>query len=605
MYVTSSDFPITNSTISFSIIWAFYPNSGMKKSFFLLLAFCLGFSGFAQKKYLTHFESSGGKETPFYNDVISYFQNLANDFKEVKIAGMGMTDAGLPLHVVLFDRKGEFDPKEWHANNRLVLLINNGIHPGEPDGIDASMMFLRDVLLKKIDVPENLAIAIIPVYNLGGHLNRGSFSRVNQNGPETYGFRGNARNYDLNRDFIKADTKNAKSFQQIFNWLRPQVFIDTHVSNGADYQHVMTLISTQHNRLGGKLGTYLDQDLNPMLYEKMKTKDFPMVPYVNAYGSKPEDGWNQFKDSGRYSSGYAALFGTLGFMPETHMLKPYVQRVNSTYALFETFIEVFHQEGSKIVEMAKADRLAKTTQKEFALNHELDKNQNSIIEFLGYESGQKPSEISGLPRLYYDRTKPFTKEVKFFDTYTDGLVIEKPKAYIIPQAWYPVIENLQRNDIHMEQLKNDTTIQVTVYKILDFQTGQRPFEGHYLHTNIQVEKSQSQMDFRKGDFLVEMDQETNRYIMEVLEPQGEDSFFAWNFFDTILQAKEGFSAYVFEDLAADYLNQNPELRKQLEEEKAKNEELAKSASAQLRWVHEHSPWKEKEHNRYPVFRVEY
>jgi hypothetical protein len=576
----------------------------MKKSFFFLMAFCLGFSAFAQKKYQTQFESSGGKETPVYNDVIAYFQILADDFKEVKIVEMGMTDAGLPLHVVLFDRKGAFDPKEWHETNRLVLLINNAIHPGEPDGIDASMMFLRDVLLNKIKVPENLAMAIIPVYNIGGHLNRGSYSRVNQNGPEEFGFRGNARNYDLNRDFIKADTKNAKSFQQIFNWLRPQVFIDTHVSNGADYQHVMTLISTQHNRLGGKLGSYLDQEMNPMLYEKMKVREFPMVPYVNAYGSKPEDGWNQFKDSGRYSSGYAALFSTLSFMPETHMLKPYDQRVNSTYALFETFIEIFQKDGDKIVEMAKADRMERKTQKEFALNHVLDKNQHSLIEFNGYESGQKPSEISGLPRLYYDRTKPFSKEVKFFDTYSDGLVIEKPKAYIIPQAWFPVIENLQRNGIRTEQLKTDTTIQVTVYHIKDFQTGQRPFEGHYLHTGIQVEKSQSSLDFRKGDFMVEMNQETNRYIMEVLEPEGEDSFFAWNFFDTILQAKEGFSAYVFEDLAAEFLKQNPELRKQLEEAKAKDEELAKNAGAQLRWVHERSPWKEKEHNRYPVFRVE-
>jgi hypothetical protein len=577
----------------------------MKKSFLLAIAFCCSSLLLAQDQYLTLFEKSEGRETPVYADVIQYFQTLANEFEEVKIVEMGMTDSGIPLHVVLFDSEQDFDPKKWHDSNRLVIFINNGIHPGEPDGIDASMMFLRDILLGKQQVPEDLALAIIPVYNIGGHLNRGSFSRVNQNGPEEYGFRGNARNFDLNRDFIKADTKNGRSFQLIFNWLAPHIFIDTHVSNGADYQHVMTFISTQHHRLGGNLGTYLDESLNPMLYAKMKEKDFPMVPYVNAWGGKPEDGWAQFKDSGRYSSGYAALFSTLSFMPETHMLKPYDQRVRSTYALFETFMEVAHQDAEKIVSLVKSDRVSKKNQKEFALNHVLNREQYKLIEYRGFESDQKPSDISGLPRLYYDRSKPFTKQVKFFDSYEPGIHIEKPQAYVIPQGWFTAIENLQRNGVRLEVLRSDTLLPVTIYHISDFQTAQRPFEGHYLHSNTKVEKSLAILPFRKGDFLVPMDQEKNRYIIEVLEPEGEDSFFNWNFFDPILQAKEGYSAYVFEDLAADFLRTNPEVRAALEAAKESDPALANSGAAQLRWVYERSPWKEKEHNRYPIFRVEY
>jgi len=572
--------------------------------FFVVCASMMLSNLHAQETYQTLFETSNGTETPVYQDVIGYFEKLAADFQEVKIVKMGMTDSGLPLHVVLFDRQMIFDPEQWHQENRLILFINNGIHPGEPDGIDASMLFLRDVLLGKAAVPQDLAIAIVPIYNIGGHLNRGAYSRVNQNGPIEFGFRGNARNFDLNRDFIKADTKNAKSFQQIFHWLKPQVFIDTHVSNGADYQHIMTLIATQHNRLGGSLGNYLEKELNSALFRGMKTRDFPMVPYVNAWTGKPEDGWNQFKDSGRYSSGYAALFNTLSFMPETHMLKSYSERVSSTYSLLETFMEIFQTDGQKIVKMAKEDRNAQRAKETFGLNHQIDKSQHKLIEYLGYESGQKPSEISGLPRLFYDRTKPFTKEVKFYDTYAETILINKPSAYIIPQGWYSVIETLQRNGVKMKALQQDSVAIVTVYEIKDFQTGTRPYEGHYLHSNVQIEKSSEKMNFRKGDWLVPMDQEINRYIIEVLEPEGEDSFFAWNFFDTILQSKEGYSAYVFEDLAADFLKNNPELKKELEVEKSNNEEFAKSASAQLRWVYDHSPWKEKEHNRYPVYRVE-
>jgi hypothetical protein len=577
----------------------------MKNFTFICIAFLINGSLMAQAKYETLFEKTDRKQTPDYDGVIRYFQTIADDFEEVTIREMGMTDSGLPLHIVLFDKNRDFDPKKWHENNQLILLINNGIHPGEPDGIDASMLLLRDMVLGKIDVPEDLVIAIIPVYNIGGHLNRGSFSRVNQNGPEAYGFRGNARNFDLNRDFIKADTKNAKSFQLIFNWLTPHIFIDTHVSNGADYQHIMTLISTQHNRLGGGLGDYLENELNPILYEKMKDRNFPMVPYVNAWGGKPEDGWAQFKDSGRYSSGYAALFSTLSFMPETHMLKPYDQRVLSTYALFLSFLEVIKKDGKQIVEMTKKDRQLQKERSQFSINHTLDRSQPKSIEYRGYESGQKPSEISGHPRLFYDRNKPFTKEVKFFNRYEEGISINKPKAYIIPQGWFTIIENLQRNGVKLNVLKNDTLIPVSVYEISEFQTAQRPFEGHYVHSNIKIKKSQSTVWFRAGDVIVPMDQEKNRYLIEVLEPESEDSFFAWNFFDTILQSKEGYSAYVFEDLAAEFLDQNPEIRKELELAKSQNPELANSGAAQLKWVYEHSPWKEKEHNRYPVYRIEY
>lgn len=558
----------------------------------------------AQDRYETLFEKSKGKQSPVYSDLIAYFNELANDFESVKMVEMGVTDSGFPLHIVLYDAQKVFDPMDWHKNDRLILYINNGIHPGEPDGIDASMMYLRDILLGKIKVPADIAIAITPVYNIGGHLNRGSHSRVNQNGPEEFGFRGNARSYDLNRDFIKTDTKNARSFQQIFNWLKPHVFIDTHVSNGADYQHVMTLISTQHNRLGGQLGEYLEKELNPALYSGMKARDFPMIPYVNAYGSKPENGWPQFKDNGRYSSGYAALFKTLSFMPETHMLKPYDQRVESTYELFLTFTDIFQNDAAKIVQMAKADRKEIATKEQFGLNHTSDRSSHKLMEFNGYESGMKPSNISGLPRLYYDREKPFSTDIKFFDVYQAGLEINKPKAYLIPQGWHTVIDNLRRNGVQVQELKQDTSIQVTVYHIKDFQTEHRAFEGHYLHSKVEIEKSTAKMDFRKGDVMVMMNQESNNYIIEVLEPEGEDSFFAWNFFDTILQSKEGYSAYVFEDLAAAFLAENPQVKVALETAKSENEGLAKSASAQLRWVYDNSPWKEKEHNRYPVYRVE-
>lgn len=203
--------------------------------------------GYSQQ---TVFEKSNGKETATYFEVIQYYKELSLRSPIIKLESKSKTDAGYPLHLVLISNDKNFDPSLWHKKQKVALLINNGIHPGEPDGIDASMMLVRDIVNKKIILPDNLAIGIIPVYNIGGALNRNNFSRVNQAGPDSYGFRGNAQNLDLNRDFTKCDSKNARAFAEIFHFLNPDVLVDTHVSDGADYQHAITLITTQYNKQG-------------------------------------------------------------------------------------------------------------------------------------------------------------------------------------------------------------------------------------------------------------------------------------------------------------------------------------------------------------------
>ncbi|HEX3386851.1 MAG TPA: M14 family zinc carboxypeptidase, partial [Mucilaginibacter sp.] len=229
------------------------------------------------KAQLTPFEKSSDKNyTATYAEIIAYYQNLAKQYSQMKLINYGTTDVGKPLTLVVLSRDKVFDPALIKKQNKRVLLINNGIHPGEPEGIDASMMLARD-LLKKNKLPKDVVICIIAVYNIDGCLNRG-LSRINQNGPRAYGFRGNYRNLDLNRDFIKADSKNALAFEQILNTWNPEVFLDNHTSDGADYQYVMTLIETQKDKQNPILADYTSKTLSPELYKRMKTSGYEMTP---------------------------------------------------------------------------------------------------------------------------------------------------------------------------------------------------------------------------------------------------------------------------------------------------------------------------------------
>ena len=551
----------------------------------------------------TKFEQSKGTETPTYSEIIDWWQKLDQQSGKIKMLTMGMTDAGYPLHLIVVSNTGDYNFENIRKNNKRIILVNNGIHPGEPDGIDASMLLARDIVVNKYKLPDNVVLAIIPVYNIGGCLDRSADYRVDQNGPEEFGFRGNSQNLDLNRDFIKCDSKDARAFAEIFHITDPDIFVDNHVSDGADYQHVMTLLTSQHNKLGGPMGEFLDKQFEPALYGLMKEKGFDLVPYVNSFGDTPENGWPEYWDSPRYSSGYTTLWHTFSFVPETHMLKPYDQRVRSTYALMQSFIEFTAKNSKQIKELRNQTKQATKSAVEFPISWALDRSRFKEVTYKGYEAGRRPSEVSGLPRLYYDRNKPFEKTVKIFNYFPPKTFIKKPQAYVIPQGWWRVIDLLKLNKVQMNQLKKDSVIEVEVYRVDDYKTLPRQYEMHHLNSDVKISSSVQKLQFRKGDWYIPMNQEANRFLIETLEPQAEDSYFAWNFFDAILGQKEGYSAYAFEDIAADYLKNNSGMKAALEQRKATDTVFAKSGRAQLNFVYENSPWFEPAYLRYPVYRV--
>ncbi len=557
--------------------------------------------------WLTPFEKDPARNTTAtYAECISYYQRLAAAYPQhMHLREAGPTDSGRPLHEVVISRPDAATPEAARKQNRRIVFIQNGIHPGEPEGIDASLMLVRDLMqqprLRKLLAP--VTIVLVPVYNIDGMLNRNSTTRVNQLGPAAYGFRGNGRHLDLNRDFIKQDSRNARSFAALFQRWQPDIFVDTHTSNGADYQYTMTLIATQHNKLAPALGRYLQNELLPALYQSMEAKKWPMIPYVDFEGETPESGLRGFSDSPRYSTGYAALFNTIGFMPETHMLKAFGPRVQSTYDFLLTVLETTRQQGVALAAARAEARRQQGGQPEFPLAWALDESQTETLSFQGYEARHKPSEVSGQPRLYYDRAAPYTRPVKYYNTYRPALSVKRPVAYLIPQAWEEVIQRLRLNGVELRQLKTTAQGPTETYEIEDFKTSSRPYEGHYLHSQVQVKTTTDpNASIAAGDFVALLDQPNARYLVEVLEPQAPDSFFAWGLFDSILQQKEHFSDYVFEDRAAEILRQNPALRQELEARKKQDAAFAKDGAAQLEWVYQHSVHREAGFRRYPVRR---
>ena len=515
---------------------------------------------------------------------------------------MGPSDYGPPISLFLINKSGEFTKEA--IQQKSVLLINNAIHPGEPCGVDASIELAKDLIENPERIPENVVIAIIPLYNVGGAHNRNCCSRANQNGPLEYGFRGNAKNLDLNRDFIKADSKNTRTFYRIFHYLNPSVFIDSHTSNGADYQHTMTLITSQVNKMTPIISDYTTKSIQPYLFTQMEKDGFPMAPYVHSIGKTPDKGIIDYLETPRYSTGYTNLFNTISFVTEAHMLKPYADRVKSTRLFFDHMIEFMESNAQKLNEIRKAADNYNATATELPLNWKLDTTQFDTISFLGYTAEYKKSEVTQQDRLFYNQNKPYKKDIPYYNYYRAEDKVSVPRYYIIPKAWRDIIPLLQLNEIEIFQLNQDQSIPSELYYIDDYKTRKSPYEGHYLHYNVSTTTLKRAIDYKKGDYVIPVRGKSVRYLLETLEPIAPDSYFAWNYFDAVLQQKEWFSAYVFEDEAATLLANDKALAKAFEEKKQSDSTFAASSFSQLYYLYKQTPHFESTRNLYPVTRIQ-
>ena len=556
----------------------------------------------------TPFEQGNQNQTTTWTDCIAWYENLAHQYPQVlRFSVVGTSDAGVPIHAGVVSADGVFDRARIKAADRPVFFNNNGIHPGEPEGVDACMALVRDFCQQ----PERLAalgktvFLFVPLYNVDGAFNRAATSRVNQDGPEAFGFRGNSRHLDLNRDFVKCDTLTAQTFNRLFTEWDPDVMVDTHTSNGADYSYTMTLIPTQPDKLGGGLGAFLRDTMLPAMYADMDKRGWPMCPYVNPVKDSPDEGIADFLETARFSTGYAALHDTIGFMPETHMLKSFADRYHSMRALVETALDFTIAHGADIVQLRRATRAAGRTRREWPVHWAMDDTQPSTFRFKGYAARYKGSRLGDYQRLYYDRNAPYERDIPHYNRFPADVVVPAPTAYVVPQQWREVIERLRWNGVRLERVEAERTQEVSTYRIAAVTSRAHAYEGHMFHDDVQLERGRETVTVRAGDYIVPLDQGQARYAVETLEPQAHDSFFRWGFFNSVLEKKEAYSDYVFEDEAERLLAAEPGLAAKFDAWKAANPDKLQDQGAVLDFIFAHcARWREPEWNRYPVFMID-
>ena len=582
----------------------------MTKNFlFVLLMFS---SSFSQDKndWQTYFEKSGYLETPRYAETMEYFRKLADYSDVAEMIKFGVSPQGRDLNCLVVSNDKAFKPEDAKATGKPVILIINGIHSGEIEGKDASMILLREILVtkEKEKMLDNVILLVIPVFSVDGHERFGKYNRINQNGPEEMGWRTTAQNLNLNRDWMKADAPEMQAMLKLFSSWLPDFIIDNHTTDGADYQYVITFGIEYFKNSYSETELMLRSKFAPFLYEKMNQTGFLSHGYVwlKDWVKGLDSGITEGPGAPRFSTGYAAIQNRPALLVETHMLKPYKERVFSTKVAMEAVIEFCSDNKVEIIELnGKADRnsIINLLEKKEKLPVGFKVSGKSVkTPFKGVKYYKEKSEISGAEKIVYTEEK----ENLVLDLFNDVQIVKEvsvPNLYIIPSEWSLIVERMRLHGVKVDTLKEDKIFDVKRYRFSDIKFEEKPFEGRN-RVSFTINEYYEKRKIPAGSYIVSTDQRTIKVIVNLLEPEAEDSFIKWGFFNAIFEQKEYFEAYVMEKISQEMIKKDPQLKKEFDEKLSLDEKFRNDPNARLNFFYERSPYYDSQLNVYPVMRVE-
>lgn len=552
----------------------------------------------ATHKWITPSEKTGLTATPTYDETVAFLKKIDKASALVRVETFATTPQGRKLVDVVVTKDGEtLDPA------KPVFLIQAGIHSGEIDGKDAGLMLIRDICFNgRDDLIDKVNIVFVPVFNADGHERSTPYSRPNQRGPVSQGWRNTAQNLNLNRDYMKADAPEMIGLLGLIAKYDPSFYIDLHVTDGMDYQYDITYGFDGWDGLyadSPAIGAWLDKTYRPKADAALKAAGHIPGPLIFARDefdlSKGLD-FNAFAP--RFSNPYGDLRRLPAVLVENHSLKPYRQRVLGTYVLLEATLKALASDGKSLKVAIASDRALRP--KIVDANWQTKAAPIATWDFLTIKSEQVASPASGaMVTRWNGKPGPVVKTPVYGSE--PGAKLSIPKAYWIPATKPDVIARLKAHGVAMEAIKKAQTVEVDMIRLGGFKTS-APSEGHVPVVATGLTHETRKETYPPGSVRVSTDQSLGALAAYLLEPESEDSFFAWGFFDEILQRVEYMEPYAIAPMAERMLANDPKLTAEFEKRLKDDEAFAASPRRRLQFFYERSPFYDDRYLLYPVGR---
>ena len=557
----------------------------------------------ADDPWITPAEKSGFRLTPSYDDTVTWLRKLVAAAPELRMVSLGKSGENRDIWMVVASKERAFTPDALKRSGKPVLLAQAGIHSGEIDGKDAGLMLLRDMTVRgtRRQLLDRVNLLFVPIFNTDGHERISAFGRVNQRGPERMGWRTNAQNLNLNRDFMKLDTPEVRAMVAAIDRWNPDLYLDLHVTDGADYQYDVTWGWSRGTGWSPSIVRWLDDVLQPALDRDLKAAGhIPGGLVFAAFGDDLKAGLTLGNAEPRFANGYGDARQLASVLVENHSLKPYEQRVLGMRVLLESTIETLAATGASLRRATDEDRKRRVDPVVLAWQDPEKAKPTGSMEFRGIESRDTLSPVSGSVRTEF-LGRPVTFRTP---TYGDNVVIAsrpRARAYWIPAQWADIANRVRQHGIALEQINAPREIEVDMYRLVDPTLVATPFEGRMpLTTSVKIERRKER--FPAGSWRVPTDQPLGTLATLLLEPESEDSFVQWGFFLSILQRTEYIENYVVEPLAAKMLADDPKLAEEFRKKVESDAAFRGDSKARLSWFYQRSPYFDERWLLYPVGR---
>lgn len=559
----------------------------------------------AQADWRTHYEKSGYLETSRYAEDVAYCRRLDAASPDAKVITYGKSPEGREMIALIISSEHAFSSKSARKSERPLIFVQNGIHSGEIEGKDASLLLARDILINK-KYPEILRganLLIVPVFSVDAHERFTAYNRINQNGPKEMGWRATAQNLNLNRDYIKADAGEMRNQLKLIHDWCPDFFFDNHTTDGGDWQYTMTMALPM-----AQTQVPAAAEWDRRLYEELKTKldaqGYLTGPYFDLEDpGNPAAGLSIGDFGPRYSTGYLAAMNRPCVLLETHVLKPYKPRVDSTYlAMVYTMQRCVVDAGAlKAMNWAADEGERRGGEgKRVVLAAKLRSDKRPFT-FKAYAYTPYESAVSGSKIHAWDRSMPMDVESTIQDTYEPSVTVTLPAAYAVPPQWKNVQDLLALHGLKGIEIKVSTRSSFDTYKFTDVKFGDGSFESRFT-PSFKVETIREERTLMPGTLVYPTNQVGAKLLAHMLEPEGPDSLAQWGFFNVMFEGKEYFEEYAMEPVAKRMLDTDPKLRSEFEE-RLKDEKFAKNSRARLQFFYERSPYYDVWLNKYPVVKL--
>lgn len=564
----------------------------------------------ADDPWITPAEVMQLSATPDYAETMAWLRKLVSASPELEMVSIGRSLQGREVWMVIASADKTFSAGAMRATGKPLLLAHSGIHAGEIDGKDAGLMLLRDMTVadRRSELLAHANFLFIPILNVDGHERISAFNRINQRGPKEMGWRTNARNQNLNRDFTKLDTRGVRALIKVFRQWQPDMYLDLHVTDGADYQYDITFGGNGRNGWSPAIGNWIEDVYRPAINSALSENGHEPGGLIFAVnGMDMKDGLLSWSGNPRFSNGYGDAIHLPTILVENHSLKPYKRRVLGTYVLMAETLELLAREKVSLRKAIVRDQERRPHSIPLAFERD-----NAVtaqkVPFKGIGSERYQGQVSGAEVVRWTGQAVSETIPEVFISKPTTLIVP-PAAYIIPQAWSDVVERIALHGIEVEQIDEPLSTRAEVYRLPGAAIAEptdwtpNPFEGHIRIDPGEPDKQLIETTFPVGSYRISTDQPLGELIVLMLEPEAPDSFLQWGFFLEIFTRTEYAEAYVLEPLAQRMLDNDAELKNRFEQKLASDEAFAGSQYQRLLWFYEQTPFYDEQYRLYPVVRV--